>query len=107
MAAAAHPNPADMEATEGARDQLLPRIEPAGVAWPERGGKTGVRFKLFSLGAIEALLGPAALTGAAVGFWITLNERDGEVGTSGELLVGDGVEAEGAGTAMGSGTACG
>jgi len=79
--------PADMEATDGARDQSLPRTEPAGVAGPDRGAKAGAaRFKLFSLGAIEALLGPAVEVDATTGFCITLKERDGEAGMSGDLL---------------------
>lgn len=81
-----------------------------------------MRFKLFSLGAIEALLGPAAEAGATTGapagcFWITLNERDGEAGASDGLLdsgdgvrlvTGAGTETEaGAAAATGSATACG
>lgn len=97
---------------------MVPRIDPAGVAGPERGGKTGVRFKLFSLGAIEGLLGPAVdaagAAGAAAGLGITLNDREGEAGTGtsadcldvDELLDAEGVSTEGA-SALDSGTAGG
>ena len=56
------------------------------------------------------LLGPAAAEAAGIGegcFWITLNERDGEAGTSLELVEGgDGVVLAAA-TGAGSATACG
>lgn len=60
------------------------------------------RLKLFSLGVIEALLGPAVEAGPGDdGFWITLNERDGEVVTSGEMLEGE--DDDDVGLATGSG----